>query len=45
MREGSQKYEDFSRDGRFLDEMMHDLEQRGNRDNLAENEYMVRMCV
>ena len=38
-REGSQKYEDFLRDERFLDEMMHYLEQRGNRDSLGENEY------
>ena len=39
MREGSQKYEDFLRDERFLDEMMHYLEQRGNRDSLGENKY------
>ena len=32
-------YEDFLRDERFLDEMMHCLEQRGSRDNLGGNEY------
>ena len=37
--EGNQKYEDFLRDGRFLDEMMHYLEQHGSTDSLGKNEY------
>ena len=39
LREGSQKYEGFLRDERFLDEMMHYLEQRGSRDTLGGNEH------
>lgn len=44
LREGNQMCEDFLRDEHILGEMMHDLGQRGSKDNLVEME-MIRICV